>query len=337
MPGSVTPSPTSAGWVPFDVAGQTFETHYRIYGDIKSKRPLVAVHGGPGIPSAYMEPFTQLATQFGIPVVLYDQFGCGASLPKSGPPKEKLDELLKDHAFWKPDLFMKELDNLVKHLKIDSEFDLLGHSWGGMLVAGYAIHYQPAGLKNLVLADTSARVQDWVDSTLKILNWPSFPRANRNAIKFAEGHSDAESSMSAEEYAGLKKAGITLKSKEYQDSLGVFLKTFVLRVDPWPESWYRALAGSEESKVGGIMFGPAWCLCLGTLKDMDATQDLHKIKARTLIYNGAYEQAQDAVVQPLFNNINKAKWIRFENSSHCPHYEEPERCMEVLGAFLSDE
>jgi proline-specific peptidase len=344
-------SPTT-GWAPFDFAGQTFQTHYRIFGDLRSKRPLVALHGGPSIPSAYMEPFTQLVERFGIPVVLYDQFACGESLPKDGPAKKKLDELFKDPSIWTPELFMKELDNLLKHLKIDNDFDLLGQSWGGMLAASFVINYQPPGLKNLIIANSMARMQDWVDSTQKLLDSPEFPRTNRNVIKFVENHPDAESTISTEEYTTLKKSSLGLTSSEYQNSLVVLLKLFVLRIDPWPESWNRALEEMKKTSVLKIMyvrsrpaaftnpthlcyrFGPAWCICLGTLRDFDIRKDLHKIKARTLVYNGAYEQAQDFVVKPFVDNIKNSKWVKFEESSHFPHYEELEKCMEVIGTFL---
>jgi hypothetical protein len=52
------------------------------------------------------------------------------------------------------------------------------------------------------------------------------------------------------------------------------------------------------------------------------------------MYNGAYEQAQDFVVAPFFNLIPKCKWVKFEHSSHTPHYEETERCMKIISDFL---
>lgn len=248
------PTHTSKGSVPFKLQGYTFHTHYRIYGNIRSRRPLVALHGGPGVMSAYMEPFTHLLPRFNIPVVLYDQLGCGASLPLPGTPERKaLDELGKDPAkFWTTELFMSELDNLLKALSLSENFDLLGHSWGGMLAAAYTIHYQPQGLKNLVLADTLARIQDWVDASVMMLISPefNFPKENRNVIKFAEKHPDAKQSMTPEEYSKVENANVDLKSEAYQQSLDLFLRKFVLRIDPWPESWNRALEGLAGSPVG---------------------------------------------------------------------------------------
>ncbi|CZR60076.1 uncharacterized protein PAC_09971 [Phialocephala subalpina] len=75
----------------------------------------------------YLLPIRHLALH-GIPVIFYDQLGCGLSthLPHlSNTTREK---------FWTVDLFKSELSNLVKHLNLES-YDVLGNSWGGMLGA----------------------------------------------------------------------------------------------------------------------------------------------------------------------------------------------------------
>lgn len=56
------------------------------------------------------------------PVILYDQLGNGASSHCTGVPKE----------FWGIELFVDELENLLGALGVSEDFDLLGHSWGGM-------------------------------------------------------------------------------------------------------------------------------------------------------------------------------------------------------------
>jgi L-proline amide hydrolase len=39
-------------------------------------------------------------------------------------------------------------------------------------------------------------------------------------------------------------------------------------------------------------------------------------------------------VQPYKDGIKGSQWEIFENSSHMPHVEEKEKCMQVVGAFL---
>jgi pimeloyl-ACP methyl ester carboxylesterase len=45
--------------------------------------------------------------------------------------------------------------------------------------------------------------------------------------------------------------------------------------------------------------------------------------------------AQDFVVKPFFDKIQKVKWVTLENSSHTPFFEERERYMQLVAEFLS--
>lgn len=92
------------GQIDFCVGTETYYTWYKIFGDLKSGvRPLVVLHGGPGLSHNYVLPFEDLNTRFNIPVVLYDQIGIG----ESSHPKDVSPE------FWTVDLFVNELVNLL--------------------------------------------------------------------------------------------------------------------------------------------------------------------------------------------------------------------------------
>jgi pimeloyl-ACP methyl ester carboxylesterase len=57
-------------------------TWARIEGELDDVvRPLIALHGGPGLPSDYLAPLAGLARE-GTPVVLYDQLGKPAEIPE---------------------------------------------------------------------------------------------------------------------------------------------------------------------------------------------------------------------------------------------------------------
>src|SRR4030095_15600967 len=47
---------------------------WRRFGD-GPKTPLILIHGGPGFPSDYLEPFAALGDER--PVYMWDQLGCG--------------------------------------------------------------------------------------------------------------------------------------------------------------------------------------------------------------------------------------------------------------------
>ena len=62
--------------------------------------------------------------------------------------------------------------------------------------------------------------------------------------------------------------------------------------------------------------------------------DAAKIAVPTLLINGFYDEARDSTVAPWFERIPHSRWITFPNSSHMPHFEEREKYMQVVGAFL---
>ena len=117
--------PTKEGQIPFEfpsIMTPCF-TFYKVFGDLAcGKPPVVVIHGGPGAGHEYCLPFANLWPQYGLPVILYDQIGCGAStlLPsKNG-----------DASFWRESLFITELRNVLAFFNLQDEhgigFHLLG-------------------------------------------------------------------------------------------------------------------------------------------------------------------------------------------------------------------
>jgi len=53
---------------------------------------------------------------------------------------------------------------------------------------------------------------------------------------------------------------------------------------------------------------------IGTLKDWNIIEELHKISVPTLVTNGRYDEATDTVVYPFFKNIPRVKWVQFSVS-----------------------
>jgi proline-specific peptidase len=134
------------------VSSETFKTSYMVLGDLKSgTRPLVVLNGGPGISHWYMLPHAELYRERGRPVVLYDQLGSGDSTRLRDKPAD----------FFTLDLFVNELDNLLRHIGTTHDFDLLGQSWGVTLAVKYiATHHLP-GLKHLMLISGPASYPLW--------------------------------------------------------------------------------------------------------------------------------------------------------------------------------
>ncbi|KAJ7627661.1 proline-specific peptidase [Mycena polygramma] len=295
------------GQIAYVVGEETFHTGYKVFGDLKSGvHPLIVLHGGPGIPSPYLLPFaTELSASRSIPVIVYDQIGCGASTHLRDKPKE----------FWTVELFMAELDNVLAHFKIADNFDLFGHSWGGMLAANYAISRAPKGLRRLVITDSPASMELWVAGTNALL--AAFPEEFRAMLK---RHEDAG----------------TTESEEYQKGIQEFNAKHLCTVKPFPDALMKSFEGLfSDATVYSIMNGPSEFNITGTIKSWTVIDDLHKITVPTLLINGRFDEAQDISVVPFFEKMPKVKWVQFAESSHMPFFEEKERYLQIVGDFLS--
>lgn len=108
---------------------------------------------GPGMTHGYLIPVSDL--QKSRPVIFYDQLGNGRSTHLPSKPM----------SFWTIDLFIDELANLVDYLGISSRYDILGHSWGGMLSSEFIIRRQPAGLRKLVSVGSLPSMELWNKAT----------------------------------------------------------------------------------------------------------------------------------------------------------------------------
>ena len=212
------------GEVEFSVsgAGKPCKTWYKVVGDLKSGvRPLVNLHGGPGFTHDYLLSVTDLTSLHDIPTIFYDQIGNGRST--------HLPEKNGDTSFWTVDLFLAELDNLLAHLGIQDNYDILGQSWGGMLGACHAIR-QPKGLNHLIIADSPASMKLWLDA--------------QNLLR-TKLPKDVQDTLTRHEKEG------TTDSKEYEDAVHVFYQRHLCILDPWPQ---ELLAGLEWLKKDDTVY-----------------------------------------------------------------------------------
>ena len=90
---------------------------YEIVGS-GNKTPIFLLHGGPCVPSYYLNPLRVLADDR--PLIFIDQLGCGRS------------DRITDTLLMTPKIYTEQLEEIRKALKLD-EFYLYGQSWGTML------------------------------------------------------------------------------------------------------------------------------------------------------------------------------------------------------------
>lgn len=300
--------PTTEGRLPFVVGSETFETYYKVFGVPSSGIPLVTLHGGPGSAHYYILPMSDLASPTRA-VIFYDQIGTGNSTHLRDKPAE----------FWTPQLFMDELANLLSKLGIAGQYDLLGHSWGGMLGSQFASTFsgpEVKGLRRLILSSSPASME-------------LFQRSCARLIK--QLPEDVQATLKKHEDAG------TTDSKEYEDAVGVFYERHLCRVKPMPDDVVKSFGCmAEDPTVYHTMNGPSEFHITGSLRSWTIIPSISSIKVPTLLINGAYDEAQEDSLQPFFDKIPRVKWAVLAESSHMGHFEERERYMRIVGDFLGN-
>lgn len=204
----------TTGYIPFTYGGETFETWYRVVGVLKAGvRPVVVVHGGPAIPSTYLHDHAELHSSHGIPVVFYNQLGCGKSTHIPNKPK----------SFWTVQLFMAELDRVISYLDISTDFDLYGHSWGAMLVSDYVATMQPKGLRRLILANGPASMNLFMAAANKLVDSDRYPPGFGDMMRKYEREGKTD-------------------EREYRDMVKQYTHSHICLVDPWPQHLKDAFA-----------------------------------------------------------------------------------------------
>ncbi len=140
--------------------GVTF--HAETFGETTNPVAIV-VHGGPGADYRYLLNLQALSDEYY--VVFYDQRGSGLS------PRVDSSEITLDSA-------IEDLDRIVEHYGNGEPVNLVGHSWGGVLVTAYTGRYpekvahlvvaEPGALSNEAFADLQQHLAQSIDFTLAL-------------------------------------------------------------------------------------------------------------------------------------------------------------------------
>ncbi|WP_309225110.1 proline iminopeptidase-family hydrolase [Salinispora sp. H7-4] len=296
---AMTLAPTDRGTVEFG----DYRTWYRVTGRLhEGPPPLVVLHGGPGSTHDYLLNLAELSRS-GRPVVHYDQLGNGGSthLPDRGAD------------FWTVELFLAELDNLLRRLGVADGYVLFGQSWGGVLAAAHAMD-RPAGLRGVVIANAPASYPLWLPE-LDVLRAALPP--------------GVDETLRRHEAAG------TTDSPAYVAAMMVFYQRHVCRCEPLPpELMASFMEINGDPTVYHSMNGPSEFCVTGTLREYSLVDRLPQIDAPTLVISGEHDEVTPAAVRPFHDLVPGARWEIINGASHLPHLETPERFTDILTEFL---
>ena len=258
--------------------------------------PLLAVHGGPGLPHNYISSLARLADER--EVIFWDQLGCGNS------------ERPSNTALWTMDRSVAEMDAVVHGLGLD-HFHIFGNSWGGMMLQQYALD-APSGAVSLTISNST----------------PSIPRFAVNVVRM-KAELDAATQAAVDRH----EAAETTNSAEYQAAIRTWNETYLCRIRPWPKELEDAFR-NMGTEIFETMFGPSDFRIVGTIRDWDVFERLGEIAVPTLLLAGRFDECSPDDMREMHRRIAGSRFELFESTAHLPFIEEPQRFDRVMRDFL---
>ena len=180
------------------------------------------------------------------------------------------------------------------------KFDLVGDSYGGLLAMAYAAAH-PEHINKLILSDSAAPA--WKD-IVRVLP-DVFPDVLEQIAREKNPPTNAADQRIRDHFLML------FYSEANRDAYLAGVKDL--------ESVPQVSAAVQKAT-----------------RTLDLTPELPKFKFPTMVITGRF----DMNVTPLtawniYKAIPGAKFVVFEKSGHLPSYEEPDKCVQVVNAFLS--
>lgn len=269
---------------------------YKIVGE-GVKTPILLLHGGPGVPSFYLNPLTALGKDR--PVIFLDQLGCGRS------------DKITDTSLMTVENFVDQIKQIKDSLGL-KDFYLYGQSWGTMLGTDFYLKY-PEGIKAIIFSSPAISIPMWLSDADTLIT--TLPDTIQNSIRTNEQNK-------------------TYESPDYQNAILVYYQHFLARKLPWSSDIDSSflLMGTN---VYNFMGGPSEFTMTGTLKDYDRTNRLSEIKVPTLFITGEFDEARPSTVKYYQSLVPGAKFELIENAGHLTMQDNPEKNLKVITDFIN--
>ncbi len=270
---------------------------WRRFGD-GPKPPLILIHGGPGFPSDYLEPFATLGDER--PVYVWDQLGCGRSDRPS------------DVALWTVERYVEEFDTVRAELA-PGTVHVLGHSWGSMLAMEWLVTKQPRDVASVIFAG-------------ECLSVPRFIADVATLVK----------TLTPESQAAIAEAERTgnYDTPEYQAAFwNDFSSRYVTRK---PDLVLLAKAsGGMGLDVYRYMWGPSDFKCTGVLKSFDRTSELESLRMPVLFHSGEYDECLPETAREHAAMTPGAEFVLIPGAAHLTMVDAPEAANAAVRGFLA--
>jgi proline iminopeptidase len=267
---------------------------------------LLLLHGGPGATHEYFESCDSYLPAAGIEYYYYDQLG---STNSDQPDEPDLWELPR---------FVEEVEQVRQALHLDNtNFYLLGHSWGGILAAEYAFKYQ-THIKGLIISNMMMSIPAYNEYAEKVL-MPKMDQAVLAEIKRMEANAETENPRYME----------LLVPHHYEQHI------LRMPASDWPDPVNRTFKHINP-KIYVPLQGPSELGLSGKLVNWDRTADLGKITVPTLSVGAQHDTMDPAHMRWVATAVKCGRYLFCPNGSHMAMYDDQVTYFRGLIEFIRD-
>ena len=266
-------------------------TYYKTFG---KGEPLLIINGGPGMNSNGFENMAKTLSE-NQKTIIYDQRGTG---------KSKLAKLNANTISMQ--LMADDIESLRKHLKIE-KWNILGHSFGGMLASYYATVY-PNSIDKLILSSSGG-----VDLTL--LKTPNLIEAGLN--------------QSQKDSLNYWNSKIEKGDTSYAARIGrgrAMAPAYVYDQKYAPIIAERLTQGN--SKINGLLWNDMQKM------NFDCKAKLENFKNPVLIIQGKEDIISNEIGEIAHKTLPNSKLILLEHSKHYGWLDAREKFFSDINSFL---
>lgn len=289
--------------IPIQTPKGTFNVWTKRIGN-NPKIKVLLLNGGPGATHEYFECFENFLPAEGIEFIYYDQLGCGNS---DNP---------NDTAMWDLARYVEEVEQVRKALNLDNtNFYLLGHSWGGILAMEYAVKYQ-SNMKGMIISNMMSSCPEYGKYADEVLGKQMNPDVLAQIEKI-----EADKDFSNPKYMELL--------------LPNFYEKHILRfpAKDWPEPVNRSF-GKINQSLYVTMQGPSEFGISGKLENWDRTNDLKDIKIPTLVIGATHDTMDPKFMEKMSTLFPKGSFLLCSKGSHMAFYDDQKTYFSGLISFL---
>jgi proline iminopeptidase len=270
------------------------------------KIKILLLHGGPAATHEYFESCDSFFPQEGFEYYYYDQLG---SFYSDQPT---------DSSLWTIERFVEEVEQVRQALNLDqSNFYLMGNSWGGILAIEYALKYQQ-NLKGLIVSNMMASAIDYGKYADEVLAKQMDPKVLEE-IRLIEAKKDFDNPRYME-----------LLLPNYYDK-----HLCRIPLAEWPNGVNRAF-GHLNADIYTLMQGPSEFGIAGRLANWDRKEDLKSISVPSLMIGAQHDTMDPKHMEWMSTQVQKGSYLYCPNGSHLTMWDDQENYFPGVIKFIKN-